>query len=174
MSATLDIHHARSGFNDLVSGCPPTWEWGKGRLGYDEGSNFFTVHWQVNFREDTPEEARIVRLHVESPRHAVDPSLNDIKRRVIDALLESNMQQVAQQHGYAYEIGRLTSVAQIQRNKSTEAFRVVLAASQLASTHDENITAVHTAVGSVVDAVLQQFANQLDGHIPASGPSSLR
>ena len=115
---------------------------------------------------NTLEYAGIIRLHIESPRYDEDPSLNDLKREVIEALLASKVGQVARQKGYSYEVGARTAVAQIQRNKSTEAVRVLVAESQLKPTHEENIKALHSAVGSAVDEVPQNFADRLNEHFP--------
>jgi hypothetical protein len=115
------------------------------------------VHWQVNL----PRDEIAVRLHVESPRHKIDPSLNETKRKVIDALLSSNLGQSALQKGYTYKTGNYIKDAHIKKNRSTEVFRITPNGNQRGKTPEQLIALVHAAIGIQVDALLGPFISQL-------------
>jgi putative zinc finger/helix-turn-helix YgiT family protein len=166
MSECLQFECGEDAHNDYVMGYLESWERARDGGGYRKGRDFFSVHWQVNVPKagevSGPQGVRIIRLHVESPRATDDPLLNAIKRDLIKALLASTIPRLLEGKGYGYEVGRRTSNAQIQQNKSTEAFRVVLAAHQGKPTSQDNISLVHDAIGSVVDEVVQRFAERLN------------
>jgi hypothetical protein len=152
--------------NDWIYGCPPTWEWEKDGGGYKAGRDFFTVHWQVNIPkpgESVKNSDRgVVRLHVESPRYEVDRLLNDVKGKLVSALLDSQLKRQALKRGLDYRLGR--RVEQTRENKCTEALRVIIPESHLKATDEENILAVHTAVGAVVEKQVKSFASELNGY----------
>ena len=131
-------------------GYPESWHWSRAGGDYFNERDFFSVHWEVY----NPESTYGVRLHVESPRYSVDPLLNDLKQEVVAVLLAPAICAAVQQEGYIYRAGAKTSPNQMQRNKSTEAFRVVLTAEQRQPSHRRDIEIVHIALGSIVDEVL--------------------
>jgi hypothetical protein len=136
--------------------------------------DFLSVHWEVYLprqhlgQASGPDESLVVRLHVESPRYDEDQPLNNLKRDVIAALLASNIAQTARQIGYGYEVGTRTSAGQIQQNKSTEAFRVLIGKQERKQTEQKDIEAVHAALGSSVDEVLNAFGARLHAHFPSA------
>lgn len=138
---------------------PKHWLWCKPNGNYGKGRDFFHIHWEVH--EQNPGD---IRFHVEAPRIAVDPVLNEIKREVIHALLQSDVEMVVKQHGYGYKIGRRLSEQAIEKNKSTEPFRVLLMDTQRQPSHRQNLETVHTAIGPKVDSIVQPFRERLDAH----------
>jgi hypothetical protein len=120
------------------------------------------VHWRV----DLPAFASIIRLHVESPRHVDSPALNELKQEVVAALLAPAIRKAVQKRSYAYQAGAKTSPEGMRRDKTTEAFGVVLTAKQRFLTHEQDIQALHAAVGSIVDEVLGRFGDRLNWLFP--------
>jgi hypothetical protein len=126
------------------------------------------VHWQVDYEKPGGDPGKFhpnwVLLHVESPKREKNAGLNDLRKAVIEALRESNAQQLAQQAGYGYVVGP-TRLTKIPDSLTTQAFKVVVPDGRgertLQEYREANIRAVHAAVGSAVDEVLQRFAGRL-------------
>ena len=131
MSPPLKFMCGSSTDNDWIKGSADGWEWSTRGAGYEDERDFFSVHWQIdlprgffpdrqvnswkgrfpNWQIDTPKNhpraTRIaVLLHVASPRHDIDPALNDLKQEVIEAMLNSAVKQQVRVNGFEYEIGR--------------------------------------------------------------------
>lgn len=149
----------RSLSGELEWGQPKEWGWWKDGGGYFMNRDFFVMHWEVHF-----EDANCVRLHVESPCHKDDEMLNGIKGEVVKGLLSSNLEHEIKLRDFGYRAGRQTPVSNIQRNKCTEAFRVILRSEQQLETHRENIKKVHSAIGPTVHKVLLPFIPRLNTH----------
>ena len=125
--------------------------------------DFFHVVWQVNTprRKQRAESARTIFLLVGSPSYEKDLGLNTIKREVIEALVASNIGKAVRDNGHDYKLGSRISSPQLQKNRSSEAFRVIVANNQLKPTVEENIQIVHNAVGREVNRVLEPFIKRL-------------
>src|ERR1700738_1563334 len=174
MSESLEFGYGSSVGNDSVFGAPKSWAKAKegggvdaAYRGYRRHRGFFDVIWQINVpkpaQPNKPESARRVRLQVESPTYDNDPSLNNLKREVIRALLDSNLRRLVREKGYSCDEARVrTSDAQIRNSKTTTLFSVMLDRTQSKATPEENIKAVHEALRQPVDAVLQRFVSRLD------------
>jgi hypothetical protein len=170
MSDVLEFDEGSSKGNDSVFGAPSDWVRSKNGIGlkatYNRGRPkketadcFFSVVWKIRVeRGKKPEWDRAVRLEVESPRHDRDPrnpALNDLKRRVIKALLSSNLGAVERAS---------VSEDKIKDCITITPFKVPLGGSQIKTSHKETIKAVHKDIGRKVDAVLQQFAREMETH----------
>lgn len=138
------------------SSCPE-WDWTRDGGGYGTGRDFFSVHWEVQHRDP-----QVVRLHVEAPRHNEDTALNVIKQELLAALLASDPEALLMNSGHSYRAGSKASVVAVQKNKSTEAFRVLLASNAPPLTHKERIQAVHDVLGARINAVVVGFSPRLD------------
>ena len=174
MSSSLTFMCGPSAHNDWIKGSIDGWEWSTQGAGYEGERDFFSMHWQidtpkgffVNWQVDTPKDRpRVapvdVKMHVASPAHHVDPALNDLKHEVIEALLSSSIEQQVSAQGFEYRTGPMTSVDMVQRNRTTQAFRVRMNSIQTKPTYKEDIVVVHIALGEGVDQVLRGFAARL-------------
>ncbi len=144
---------------ELEQGILSEWEWSKDKGGYAQNRDFFCVHWEVQIR-DQPS----IRLHVEAPRYGIDPFLNDIKQDMIRAILASDIARVVVKNGYQYKQGTRISASNIQNCKCTEPFRVVLTSEQRKPTTEQDINAVHQAIGLHIDKIVRQFMPTLNAH----------
>jgi hypothetical protein len=144
--------------NGWEKGYPRHWSWSKKGGDYDKGRDFLCVHWEV-WEEGSP---ACVRLHVEAPKRAQDRFLNDMKRQLIHALLDSEITEVAEAHGLGYEVGRLVTDDHIARNKCTEALHLVVRDRDPRARVSETILAVHAVVGDAVEEALRPFSERLD------------
>jgi hypothetical protein len=133
--------------------------WRRSRRGgcYDSGIDFFDVHWEAHDHDPAA-----IKLHVEAPRLAVDAQLNSLKERLIRALLRSGIKEAAIARGFQWERGLRASETPVQRNKSTEAFRIVLRPDQMSERHEANIQRVDTVLGSAVAQVLNRLQAEVD------------
>ena len=163
---TLVFRLGPDAHNNWIFGCLPTWEWERNGGGYIKGRDFFSIHWQVNIpkteRVVSSNDRGSIRLHVEYPRYATDPILNEVKRELVVALLDSTLEQEARDRGYGYKAGIRTSTDQIRANKSTEPLRVLIPELLLKTADEDNIDRVHAALGFVVDQVVKSFDNRLN------------
>lgn len=118
------------------------------------GRDFFYVNWQV----DEPHSAKAISdwarkicLCVGAPTDGIDPDLNNLKREVITALLDSDLVSSAREKGYVAVLGRLRSEANSRKNKHTTLLQIVLDDRHRHDKSEEsikaNINAVHEAVG---------------------------
>lgn len=149
----------------LELGYPTHWFWPYGRCTeaiehYDDGHDFFWVHWEVK----TVESPDSIRLHIESPSYADDHFLNSLKQELIAELLASNISHIVQQQGFEYRKGRRISPSSIRQNKCTEAFRVNLTDKRRKTTNKEDIDSVHAVIGPAVDVAVKKIATRLDQH----------
>lgn len=167
MPESLEFGYGSSVGNSSVFGAPKSWAKAKegagvnaAYRGYRQHRGFFDVIWQINIPKN-----RRVRLQVESPTYDNDPELNDLKREVIRALLDSNLRRLVREKGYGCDEARVkTSDVQIRNSKTTTLFIVLLDDTQSKATAEENIQSVHEALREPVEAVLQRFAGRLDGY----------
>ena len=159
----MQFRRGKSVGNDWECGAPAHWDWSKNNRDEFDSRDFFSVHWEVNYPKAAPSTSiNFIRLHVSSPPYTNDASLNEIKRDMIEALTIPSILNAFQQRGYACQLGSRISTALVQKNRSTEPFRIVLHSSQLKATHKENLKAVHAAVGDIVDEVIERFAPELN------------
>ncbi|MGN6732064.1 MAG: hypothetical protein ACTHMB_08835 [Candidatus Binatia bacterium] len=120
------------------------------------------MHWQIDTPKNQPHSARVdVLLHVASPGHQIDPALNGLKQNVIEALLNSVLDQRVRANGFEYKMGLRTRIGQMQKNKTTQAFKVLLSPSQAKRTYRQDIEVVHAAVREDVDQILRPFGGWL-------------
>src|SRR5262245_28799186 len=109
MSAELIFQESPSKHNYCVLATTRNWNRNKSGGTYDNGRDFFSVHWEIHLPKPRvakkPQYRGEVRLHVESPSYARDRNLNNIKHDVITALRASSLRHIAQQKGYAYKEG---------------------------------------------------------------------
>lgn len=146
---------------ELAEAARDGWDWSRQGGKYSNHKNFFGVHWQVQ-----TESVNRIRLHVQSPTRDKGAVLNRIKCELVGALRIAGIEQIANQHGYAYDDtqGRTTTDA-MENNKSTEVFQVVLfQGTPSAATPKEKVKQVHVAIrqvdavlGTAVDDVVQHF-----------------
>ena len=130
---------------------------------YTTGKGFFYVNWQINAtKQNYDSDMRTIQLHVEAPNYDTDPTLNQLKLQVVNALLESNARTVVEEIGFAFKRGRYVGEESVQNNRATTAFKVILPADQFESDAEDNITSVHNSIGPVVSSVVQQFSLRLD------------
>ncbi|PYS66255.1 MAG: hypothetical protein DMF74_01595 [Acidobacteria bacterium] len=188
MSQSLEFGDGSSTGNDSVFGAPSHWvrskngigvkaTYNRGRAQRDVEDSFFSVVWQIKIERDqakNPKWARTINLQVESPRHPAAPKakgkgnsfLNDLKRQVVKALLTSEIGSLLQERGYRYDDsnGRIISgdEEKMKGRITITPLKVLLNESQVASKPEETIKAVHEAVGSSVEAVLQKFTEDLN------------
>jgi hypothetical protein len=146
----------------LTYGQPSEWDWTRKGGHYFAYRDFFCVHWEVHHPDDNPDFVHSVRLHVESPKYDKDLELNEIKRQIVEALLTAELEEAAEEGGFSYKKGRLTSLASIRKNQCTEAFRVTLPTKQRGGTPAENIRIVHRALGSEIKTVIEPFIETLN------------
>jgi serine/threonine protein kinase len=191
----LGIRVWQLGGNNSVFGAPKTWVWTKHGIGIEatyrrgrpkQPDSFFSVIWQLNGprtpgQVNEPKWDCSIRLEVEAPRDHENSSLNALKCEVVSALLNSDLRRKVVANGYGCDERRvMTSDVHIQNHRTTTLFKVILPEGQTKATAEENIEAVHNAVGSSVDAVLQRFAEKLkeqfgqpkQGLVGARGPGT--
>ena len=144
---------------ELEQGILKEWEWTKNKGGYAQNRDFFCAHWEVQVRDRFS-----IRLHVEAPKYYTDPFLNDLKQEMIGAILSSDVARVIVETGYQYKQGRKISASNIQNFKCTEPFRVVLTSEQRKPTTEQDIEAIHQAIGAHIDKIVQKFTPRLDDH----------
>ena len=188
MSQRLEFGDGSSTGNNSVFGAPRHWvrskngigmkaTYNRGRAQRDVEDSFFSIVWQIKIERDqakNPKWARTVNLQVESPRHPAAPKakgkgnsfLNDLKRQVVKALLTSEIGSLLRKRGYRYDDsnGRMISSDEekMKGRITITPLKVLLKESQVASKPEETIRAVHEAVGSSVEAVLQKFTEDLN------------
>jgi hypothetical protein len=163
--------------NEFNFGAPQTWVRVRNGVGvkaayrgYLRGSDFFSVLWQVDTSRCGPGEVKndafvhIVKLRVEAPKNDNDPFLNQLKRAVIKALMNSNVREVIREKGYGYKEGNKVSDDNAKRYKSTTVFCVLLSENQSGVSPTDNIMAVHQAIGGAVDEVVQRFSEEQKQH----------
>src|SRR5439155_17997040 len=131
------------------------------RDGRPQEPNVFAVLWKIKVakekpgQERKPERTRTVRLQVDSPRYNENSSLNELKRKVIRALMTSGLPRLVREKGYGYDDSHVrTSDAQIQDHMSVTLFKILVDDRQLKSSLEETIKTVHNAVGWSVDEVM--------------------
>jgi hypothetical protein len=162
------LAEGRSAHNDYALFRPGTWERGMGWPDSErptpESLPFFSMHWQVDTPDFGKDDSMNIRLHVESTKYKDLPKLNDLKGEVVQALLDEAVEQAVRQLGYNYRPGPKTSTPEVRKNRTTEAFRVVLSDAQRKPADSENLVAVHGALGHVVEGVLRQvrFSERID------------
>lgn len=133
------------------------WHWSKNKGSYDQGRDFFWVHWEIS--DDKPDS---VKLHVESPNVTEDEQLNLLKQQMVQEFLSSHFKKAVEENGFSFVPGRQVSLELVKRNKSTQPFRVVLTPEQAQKTHRENIEMVNAAMSQSINEVVERFASQLD------------
>src|SRR5688572_11019011 len=121
----------------LATGCEEEWEYSRLNGNYDDGSDFFYVHWETKDRDPYN-----IRFHIEAPKYSIDPVLNSFKQSVINAILNSDIEHIVIEKGFNFKLGKYIEDKHIKRNKSTEVFRVMLSTDQAMQTHKENIEEV--------------------------------
>lgn len=131
----------------------------KYKTAYRSGKGFFTVHWEV--QANSPEK---VLLHVEAPVQAVDASLNDLKRQVIQALLDSDIKLEAKRNGLNIDVGQnAENVDRIKVDKSTGIFLITLPDSLWEADVLDKMLYVDNILGLQVQDVLYQFGDRIRG-----------
>lgn len=150
----------------LTKGLIEGWDRVRDGGSYARNRDFFSVHWEVH-----DHDSQCVRLHVESPRASADPELNAFKARVISALMRRlpAISDIARAHGASVLEGRRLSEQQIQANKSTEPFRIVVGNVEALAPHEEKIAKVDAWAGPQVRNVLYQFEAELASLFPPGG-----
>lgn len=150
--------------NDLERGGPKAWNWTRNGGEYSNGRDFFSVHWEVHLPKspDDTDFSNVVRLHIEAPRFRDDPTLNSIKREVVQAILAAELARVAARGDMDLRRGTRTSIESIQANKCTEPFRVVLSPSQTKATPCANMECVHEVLWPTLSEVLTPFCPRLE------------
>lgn len=141
----------------LVKGYEPEWDMQRSGGTYKKGYNFFSVHWEAKDRD-----LGGIRLHVESPATSIDPVLNKLKQDVIADIQSIDVKMAASSCDYIYKIGRKITASDIQNNKSTEVFRIILNQTQMKAIHQENIKLVHECVGSHLIEVMKRFTARIN------------
>ncbi|WP_243375448.1 hypothetical protein [Geotalea sp. SG265] len=143
---------------ELTVGLVEEWDWAKNDGGYTEGRDFFSIHWEV--RHNYP---CAIMFHVEAPRYEIDPELNTLKEDVITEILSSGILNKVTSKDYSLEIGRRINQSEIRRNKSTEAFRVVLKDASSPRDHEQDLLRVHDALGSHVEKIIDTARDRIMG-----------
>jgi hypothetical protein len=167
MSDILDFGQGRSKNNNSAFGAPQRWVRTKDGVGIKATYNggvpknpefFFSVIWQINMQKPSqaknPESPRTVRLELEAPRYDNNRSLNDLKREVGKALLDSDFCGAAEAADYECIPGRRRSDDYMRENLTTTLFRVIIAEHQIKPAAEHNIQAVHDTLHPYVDQVL--------------------
>ena len=137
---------------------------------YDKKRDFFTVHWEI--KHEKPDN---VRLHVETPIKTIDPDLNDLKKRVIFRILNSEICNLINSTGYfIYERGTRVRTknteTNIENDQSTEVFRVILPPSQSTKNWEEKLTFVDNYFGLFIQNILWEFCNEIKKQFPEYKP----
>jgi hypothetical protein len=145
----------------FTNGTQPRWDWTRHGGSYGQNRDFFSVHWEVQERDPSS-----IRLHVEAPDESADATLNQIKQQVVQALLASDIETIAKQNGFVYRPGSQISSKAMSRNKSTEAFRIVLDSAQRKPTSEEDIATVHEVFDFYVSQILDPFQEHLRQQFP--------
>ena len=156
----MEFQHGTLIGGSYTKGVVTGWDWITNGGGYNKHRDFFSVHWEV--QEHDPYS---VRLHVEAPARKIDSILNGIKHDLVAAILASNIPGIAHGAGYEYLAGRRVSAPEMNRNKSTEAFRIVLTPGHPARTSKDRIAAVHSILKPHVEAIIGQFSAKLNTHL---------
>jgi len=141
----------------LELGYEQGWHWSVRKGGHVSGQDFFWVHWEISNHKPND-----VKLHVESPKASVDEDLNNLKQEVIEQLLAVQFQKLIEDRGWEFVRGIQLKAESIEKNKSTQVFRVVLPSEQKKETHQENIEMVNSVAGKEINEVIQRFQGQLD------------
>jgi hypothetical protein len=146
----------------LTYGQPLEWDWTRDGGSYFDKRDFFCVHWEVHHPEGNPDFAHSVRFHVESPNHAVDSELNEIKRKIVEAFQTTRVESASEKNGFSYKKGSRVSLESIRKNRCTEAFRVTLPTNKRGGNPEQSIEIVHSLLGGEVATVLEPFIGPLN------------
>jgi hypothetical protein len=186
----LDLEFGEGGepYKRSVYDAPRRWAWAINSVGktlrgpvaafeaYQRNGVFFDVVWQVNLprpgKPDTPSNTHRVRLQVESSNAALNNGLNGLKLELIRAIETSNVREVVKKPGFRYDITRVkTSKEDVNQYKTTTVFCAAeLSYEQSALPPRKKIELVHSKVGSTIDKIIQQYADEVDKYFPgASG-----
>jgi len=142
----------------FVRGLEDSWYWSKDGGTYDKNVNFFSIHWEIQFRF-----LNIVRCHVESPRYKDDPALNDIKSRLVSSIIGcTDIEKTVISRDHEYDVGRRISEKEMQRNKSTEPFKIILKANQVDPDPQKDIENIHELLFAIMDRIIDKYRNGLD------------
>lgn len=135
------------------------WHWSKNGGNYNSGRDFFSVHWEIS--DHKPGD---VKLHIESPKSNVEPKLNEIKKEMVEQFLSVRFKNLVEEKGFVYVVGRNIGSSSIEKNKSTQAFRVAVSNEQRLGSHQANIEMMNSIAGEAVREVVGRFAKQIDAH----------
>lgn len=123
--------------------------WNLNRFGgdYSSGKNFFYIHWEVN--SDSP---NIIRFHIESPKYEIDQKLNDIKALIIEDIKNtlSEINSILKKHSIK-DSSRSNKTTNIQNNKSSEVFQVILNKDIEFVNVKKELTEIDLLVGDLID-----------------------
>ena len=117
--------------------------------GYDSHQGFFGVHWEV--QEKYP---RQVYLHVESPKQKDNHSLNRIKARIIKAILNSDIPDLAKENGLDYQPGSRIDISNISNYKSTGVFSIDF---EKGDKPEKLITEVNGVLGARIEEIISVY-----------------
>jgi hypothetical protein len=136
----------------LVHGYEDGWHYATGKGHYHTGQDFLWVHWEISDRAPAT-----VKLHVEAPKFAVDPDLNEIKGQLVAAFLDPRIRSAIEQKGLVYKPGSRCKPEHIKKFKCTAPFHIILTKEQIRATHPENIAVVHEVLGGFVEESIRQI-----------------
>lgn len=143
----------------LVYGYEVGWHWLKNKGGYNQGRDFFWVHWEIGGGKPNN-----VKLHVECPKAQTDADLNAIKKEMVNRFLSAHFKSLVEQYGFVYKRGSRVKTEHMEKYKCTSPFHVLLTNEQSQNSHQDNIEMVNAVMGDAVREVVQSFRNQLNSH----------
>jgi len=126
------------------------WDFSRNNGSYTKNEDFLSIHWEI--AENSPDE---VRFHVEAPTYLIDNELNLIKSKIIILLL-SKLIEIKN----CVSIGELkpgSRLSQIDTNKSTEVFKIILDKKNICTTPEENIKQVNIQLQDIINNVITKF-----------------
>lgn len=138
----------------LVKGYLPNWNYTRNSGNFAKGKDFLSLHWEV--KDDS---LNIVRFHVESPKYEIDKELNRIKYKIIVGILASILE--IEKLITVGEVKTGTMLNNIDNDKCTEVFRVILNSGCILTSYDENIELVNHQVGKVINKVVSRYSNEI-------------
>lgn len=154
-----------------IFGYEDGWHWSQNGGHYNNGRDFFWVHWEIG--EDRPAS---VKLHVECPRVDVHPALNDIKQKMVRDFLSPTFKGLVESHGYAYKTGSRNKPEHVEKFKCTSPFHVLLREEQRQNDHRATIEMVNREFGETVSEVIDRYRYKIEEalHIESASQISNR
>lgn len=139
----------RSG--ELCKAYLENWNFSRNNGSYAKGKDFLSIHWEI--AGNSPDK---VRFHVETPIYSIDNELNLIKSKIIILLL-SKLIEIKD----CVTVGELETgikLSEIDINKSTEVFKIILVKKNICTTPEENIKLVNIQLEDIINNVIEKFA----------------